>query len=192
MRYCQRRAPTTRRLYPFRGGADARRGRACAGRGRCQRGRRLRLSQSEVAGLRFVRPRRRRPAATGRARCLRLYRARRLSQRRDRGGDRIVARRARTGGGKRAADACHGAAGRRRVPPRAHCRSGPWRPQLERASCWFRRNRHLARACLHRSQAPADRRNLVHGRRLCARPHRIRAFLAGQNDRAQRAGASER
>ena len=55
-----------------------------AGGDRRQRKGRLRVSQPEIAGLRSVRPRRGRPAGAGRARCLRLYRARRLSQRRNR------------------------------------------------------------------------------------------------------------
>ena len=56
---------------------------------------RLRLPQPRSAGLRSHRSRRRRPQGAGRARCLRLYRARRLSLRRDSARHDAVARRAR-------------------------------------------------------------------------------------------------
>ena len=47
-------------------------------------------------------------------------------------------------------------------------------------------DRDLARPRLYRSQAPADRRNDLHGRGLRARPHRIRPDRGGQSDFAQR------
>ena len=119
------------------------------------------------------------------------HRARRLSQRRNRARHVAVARCAgHCRGG--APDSGHGAAGRRRIPPRAGARPGPRRPCLERADCVLRLDRHLAREGLYRSQAAGGRRSHLHGRGLCGRPHRIRSKYGGQSHSARRAGASER
>ena len=116
-----------KRLRAFRGRPCARRGRSGAGRDRRRRQGRLRVPQPENDRLRSVRPRRGRPAGADRARRLCLYRARRLSQRRNRARDLAVARRARHCR-RFAADAGDGAAGRRRISPRAGGRSGSRRP----------------------------------------------------------------
>ena len=88
---------------------------------------------------------------------------------------------------RRAAHTGDGTAGRRRIPPHADRRSGPRRPLLGRAAGFFRHDRHLARRRLHRSQAPGDRRNHLHGRGLCARPHRVRSHHQRQGDFAAEA-----
>ena len=111
----------------FEAGSDARRGRSGAGRGRCGRQGRLRLPQPENDGFRSIRPRRRRAASADRIGRVRLYRARRLPQRRDRACDLAVARRARHCRCV-AADFGDGAPGRRRISPRRDGRSGPRRP----------------------------------------------------------------
>ena len=81
--------------------------------------RRLRLPQSQAA-RRSTSPTAASPGAQpGRARCLRLRRARRLSHRRDRAPHRAAARRAGRRRARRAADARGRAAGRRRISPRA-------------------------------------------------------------------------
>ena len=98
-------------------------------------------------------------AVPARARCLRLHRARRLSLRRDRARHGAAARRAGRGRAERAADARGRAAGRRRIPPRRGARSGRRRPRARRADQLGRLDRHLARARLHRSEAPGGRRD---------------------------------
>ena len=143
---------------------------------------------AQGARLRSLRPRRRRPAGAGRARRLCLYRARRLPQRRDRPCHQPAARPARQCRRPGGADAGDGAPGRRRIPPRAGRRPGPRRPQLGSAAGRLRHDRHLARARLHRPQAPAGRRRHLHGRGLRARPRRIRPDHRGQIDPARRPG----
>ena len=66
-----------------RSGPDARRGRARSGHAGCRGEGRLRVPQPEGSRVRSLRPRRVGPHGAGRARCLRLHRARRLSLRRD-------------------------------------------------------------------------------------------------------------
>ena len=98
-------------------------------------------------------------AGAGRARCVRLHRARRLSLRRDRAGHGAAARCAGRRGARRAADAGGRAAGRRRISPR---RWSPIRASADApggAAGRLGADRHLARARLHRSQAPAGRRD---------------------------------
>ena len=58
-----------------------------------------------------------------------------------------------------------------------------------RAHRFLRDERHLARCRLHRSQASAGRRDHIHGRGLCARPHRVRSHLRIQIDFTGCAGA---
>ena len=86
--------------------------------------RRLRVPQPQGAGLRSQRPRRGRPRGPGRARCLRLCRARRLPLRRERARDRAAARRAGACRARRAAHAGGRAPGRRRVSPHRGGRPG--------------------------------------------------------------------
>ena len=165
----------------LRGRAVARRGRARARHaGRDRRQGRLRLPQSEGPGVRSERPRRQGPPGGGGARCLRLHRARRLSLRRDRACHVAVARRAGRGGAERAADARGRAAGRHRISPRRGARSGRRRPYARRADQRGGLDRHLARARLHRSEAPGGRRDHLPGRGLCPRPAGVRSRGAGR------------
>ncbi len=141
---------------------------------RCAR--RLRLPQPEGAGLRSHRPRRLRPRGAGRARCLRLYRARRLSLRRDRAASpRCCA----TAQGVAAlgvpltlvVERPDGVEYRRTVVPD----QGVGGRALSVPLVVVGADRHLARARLHRSEAPAGRRDDLPGRGLRARPARIRS-----------------
>ena len=71
-------------------------------------------------------------------------------------------------------------------------RSGPRRPQPDRADRLVRADRDLARARLHRPEAPAGRRDHLHGRGLRPRPARIRSDLADRPHLEVRAGGSDR
>ena len=131
------------------------------------------------------------PPGGGGARCLRLHRARRLSLRRDRARHVAAARRAGRGGAERAADARGRAAGRHRISPRRGARSGRRRPFARRADQPGGLDRHLARARLHRSEAPCGRRDHLPGRGLCARPAGVRSRGARRQDRPRRAGQAD-
>ena len=146
--------------------------------GRDRRQGRLRVSQSEGSGVRSERPRRQGPAGGGGPRCLRLHRARRLSLGRDRARHVAAARRARRGRAERAADARGRAAGRHRVSPHRGARSGRRRPFARRADQRGGADRHVARARLHRSEAPGGRRDHLPGRGLCRRSSGVRSCRA--------------
>ena len=143
--------------------------------GRRGQQRRLRLPQPEIAGLRPVRSRRRRPQGAGWARCVRLYRARRLSHRRDRAYHRAAARRAGAAANgvplTLVVERPDGVEYRRTSLPD----QGLGGRSLSPADRRDRLDRHLAGERLHRPEASGDRRSHLHGRRLCAGPAGIRA-----------------
>ena len=148
---------------------------------RCQG--RLRLPQPEGPGVRSDRPRRVGPPGAGRARCLRLHRARRLSLRRDRAHHRAAARRQGAASLERAADAGGRAAGRARISPRRGGRSGRRRP-LARACRSIRPPRPApggSRAFTD-PKRPAVGEATLPGRGLRRRPHGVRARGAGRTD----------
>ena len=175
----------------LRGRPGARRGRAFArhaGRDRSQG--RLRVPQSEGAGVRSDRPRRRRarPAAAGLDAF--VYTERGVY----RSGETVhVTALLRDAQGAAALDVPltlvverpDGVEYRRVAVPD----QGVGGRSLERADQRGGADRHLARARLHRSEAPGGRRDDLPGRGLCAGPSGIRSCRARRQDLPQRTPA---
>ena len=120
--------------------------------------------------------------AAGRARCLRVHRARRLSHRRDGLCDDAAARRRRHRGSRCRPDHGGRAARRRRVSPQRGARPGHRRPLARRADHLLGADRNLARRRLFGPEGGVDRRGALPGRRLCAGSARIRSHHQGHDD----------